>query len=146
MTIQERDKLRARRVAHFVDRSSADAAKVAERERRNMVMRNETGVLGDSVKDTGWNGVPQGIPVNKYPNKESRKRYTVLNRDRLGRPLPEPIRPPIEQVLVLPEHQPVLIEQRASDARGRTEGVIPTYGIRPWKLHELPDIVTRGLP
>ena len=139
MTIEERDKLRARRVAHYVDRSEREAAKIAERERRGMVLRNESGVLGTSVKDVGWNGVPQGIPVNRYPNKDRRPRYRE-------RPIPEPNRAPCEQVLMVAPAEPVLFPQRASDARGRTEGNVPQYGIRPWKLHELPDIVTAGVP
>lgn len=139
MTIEERDRLRARRVLHYTDKSARESAKVAERERRNLVMRNETGVLSASVKDTSWQGVPYGIPANKYPNRDRKPRHRE-------QPIPQPDRAPIEQVLVQPPAEPILFASRASDARGRTEGNVPQYGIRPWKLHELPDVVTAGVP
>lgn len=150
MTIAERDKLRARRLMHYVDKSENDAAKVAERERRGRVMLNETGALaqvgtvrsgaqnivGSHVHDRSWNTVPHGIPQNLYPNKERKPRYRE-------QALPEPVRQPREQVLMPKDVAPTLFPQRASDARGRKEGTQPIgIGIRIWESgHD--DIVTR---
>lgn len=131
MTIVERDRLRARRMLHYTDRSVAEAAKAAERERRGRVMRNETGALAprsgtfaNAVKDTGWNGVPQGIPNNRYPNRDKHPRYAEKPRSEHG----------TGQEVQQASLSPIIVPTRANNIGGRAEGSVPLgIGIRIWE-------------
>lgn len=135
LTVEMRDRIREREVAEYHRLSQLESNKVAERERSGALMigrnvlstdkrsgvrlvrtqRSAQGLVKApaSVKEKGWNGVPQNMPANVYPNKDRHRRYVDTT---------QPLTTVRSLTSVEPSATPMYVgDLRASDINGRSE-------------------------
>lgn len=158
ITLEQRDRIRARVITEYHRLSQIEAEKVATRERSGAIMvgrnvlptanrfgtrlvrtqRKADGTVKGpaSIKEKGWNGVPQNMPSNVYPSREQHRHYVDTQAPTTT----------VRSLTTEPYNvkAPFIADVKASDIKGRSDRTVKLAGIHNSVIpHECASIIVK---